>query len=234
MRLQALAGRFKHAQHLFLDGLVAGDDVALGEHVVAAVAIGDEAAGLAHQDEPGRDVPGLDIALPIAVEPAGGDPGEIERGGAEAAQAGDLLLHGAGFLARQREVAAADMRQAAGDHGVGKPLAAGDADALLVQEGALAALGDEHLVVGRIVDQAGDHRALALERDRNRELRNAVQEIGGAVERIDDPAVRLVGALALAAFLAEKAVTGPRLAQFGEQRLLGAAVGGRRRNWPGP
>ena len=53
-----------------------------------------------------------------------------------------------------------------------------------------------------------------------------MQEIGGAVERIDDPAVRLVGALAHAAFLAEKAVAGPRLAQFGEQRLLGAAVGG--------
>ena len=69
-------------------------------------------------------------------------------------------------------------------------------------------------------------RALALERDRDGELRNAVQEIGGAVERIDDPGVGLVGALALAAFLAEKAVAGPRLGQFGIQRLLGAAVGG--------
>ena len=45
-----LAGRFQHAQQLFMDGLVAGDDMALGEHVVAAVAIGDEAAGLAHQN----------------------------------------------------------------------------------------------------------------------------------------------------------------------------------------
>ena len=58
----------------------------------------------------------------------------------------------------------------------------------------------------RIVDQAGDDRALALEPDRDGELRDAVQEIGGAVERIDDPAVGLVGAVARAAFLAEKAV----------------------------
>ncbi len=57
-------------------------------------------------------------------------------------------------------------------------------------------------------------------------MRDAVQEIGGAVERVDDPAVGLVGAFADAAFLAEKAVAGPRLGQFLEQRLLGAAVGG--------
>ena len=119
------------------------------------------------------------------------------------------------------------MRQAAGDHRVGQPLARGDADALVVEEGALAALGDEHLVGGRIVDEAGDHRALALERDRNGELRNAVQEIGGAVERIDDPGMGLVGALARAAFLAEEAVARPRLAAA--PRRASPRRGGRRR-----
>jgi len=49
-------------------------------------------------------------------------------------------------------------------------------------------------------------------------LRNAVQEVGGAVERIDDPGVRFVGAFAAAAFLAEEAVAGPRLGQFGIER----------------
>ena len=57
-------------------------------------------------------------------------------------------------------------------------------------------------------------------------MRNAVQEIGGAVERIDDPAMGLVGAVARAAFLAEKAVARPRLGQFLAHDLLGAAVGG--------
>ncbi len=118
------------------------------------------------------------------------------------------------------------MRQAAGDDGVGEMLAAGDADAVVVQKGAFAFFGDEQVFADRIVDQAGDDHAFALERDRNGEMRNAVQEIRGAVERIDDPAVRLVGAFALAAFLAEKAVAGPRLRQFGVKRFLGAAVGG--------
>ena len=57
-------------------------------------------------------------------------------------------------------------------------------------------------------------RALALQADRDRELRNAVQEVGGAVERIDDPGVGLVGALAIAAFLADEAVTRPRLGEI--------------------
>ena len=94
--------------------------------------------------------------------------------------------------ARQFEVAAADMRQAAGDHAVGELAAAGDPQPLVVEEGALAALGDIKLVIGGIVDHAGDDGALALQADRNRKLRNAVQEIGGAVERIDDPGVALV------------------------------------------
>ena len=53
-----------------------------------------------------------------------------------------------------------------------------------------------------------------------------MQEIGGAVERIDDPGVGRVGAVVAAAFLAEEAVAGPRLGQLGAQRLLGLAVGG--------
>ena len=233
-RGQALPASLQHAQQLAVHGLVAGDDVAAGEHGVAAVEIGDEAAGLAHQDDAGRHVPGREAALPVGVEAAGRDPGEIERGRAEAAQARDLVLHGGrsrGGRARDRR---GRVRQPAGDDRVGEPLARGDAQAPVVEEGALAALGGEQLVVGRIVDQAGDDRALALERDRDREVRDAVQEVGGAVERIDDPGVGLVGAFARAAFLAEEAVARARLAsapRAGSPRRGGRR---RRRSWPGP
>ena len=191
-----------------------------------AVAIGDKAAGLAHDKQARRDIPRRQIALPVAIEPAGGDPGEIERGGAVAAQAGEILLRDENFGPRARQVAAAVMRQAAGHHRVGEPRPRRDANPPVVEEGALAALGDEQIVVGRIVDEAGDDGAVALERDRHGEMRNAVQEIGGAVERIDDPAVRVVGAGMRAAFLAEKAVIRPRLGELGAQNLLGLAVGG--------
>ena len=74
------------------------------EHPVAAAKIGDEAARLADQQDAGGDVPEVEILLPEAVEAAGGDPGEIERGRAEAADAGDF-----------RRDRAEDFRQAGDD-----------------------------------------------------------------------------------------------------------------------
>ena len=73
--------------------------------------------------------------------------------------------------------------------------AGGHAQPLVVDEGALALFGEEEIVVGRIIDDGGDDGALALQRDRHRKVRHPVQEVGGAVERIDDPDVGLVGAL---------------------------------------
>ncbi|CEG09415.1 hypothetical protein BN961_02841 [Afipia felis] len=119
------------------------------------------------------------------------------------------------------------MRQAAGDHAILEFLAGGDAQPRVVEEGALAALGDIEFFIAGIVDHAGDDRALALQGDRDRELRNAVQEVRGAVERVDDPCVALVGALAGAAFLAEEAIAGARLDEVVVEHLLGAAVGRR-------
>src|SRR4051794_15773254 len=103
------------------------------------------------------------------------------------------------------------MRQAAGDHRIGKAFARRYAKPLVVEEGAFAALGGVELIGDRIIDHTGDDRAGALEPDRDGELRNAVKKIGGAVERIDDPGVGRVGTGVVATLLAEKAVAGPRL-----------------------
>src|SRR5262245_1211039 len=220
-----LAGLPDHAQEVALDRLVAGEDAAGREHGIAAVEIGDEAAGLAHQGDAGRHVPGREAALPIGIETAGRDPGEVERCGAEPAQTGDPLLHRVVLVAVEHDIAAARMRQGTGDHCVGEPLASRHPQPLVVEERALAALGGKKLVADRIVDDAGNDRALALECDRDREMRNAVQEVQGAVERIDDPAMGLVAAFARAAFLAEKAVAGPRALELLAHGLLGAPVG---------
>ncbi len=99
------------------------------QRVVLALDVRNGPAGFAHHDLPGGDVPGLQVAFPVAVEAAGGDEGEVEGGGAEAAEAGDLVLHRGHFLQRQLMIAAADMRQAAGDHAFIEPSAAGDARA---------------------------------------------------------------------------------------------------------
>src|SRR5262249_2021548 len=68
--------------------------------------------------------------------------------------------------------------------------------------------------------------AFALERDRDRKVRNAVQKVQRPVDWIDDPAVSLVAALPRAAFLAEETVARTRELQLLAQDLLRQPVGG--------
>ena len=149
-----LAGLLEQPQQFAVHGVVAGGDVALVRHGVAAVEIGDEAAGLAHQDHAGGHVPRRQIALPIGIEPAGGDPGEVERGGAEAAQPGEMLLRRGNLPARRargrRGRNAAVRRRPRLRRACCR---AGDAQPPVVEERAFAALGDEQVVVRRIVGQ---------------------------------------------------------------------------------
>src|SRR3546814_5479823 len=58
-------------------------------------------------------------------------------------------------------------------------------------------------------------------------MRNAVQEIGGAVERIDDPVMLAVPGLDAAALFHDEAEIGAQLGQFLLQDLFRLAVGGR-------
>src|SRR5471032_2603797 len=74
-----LSGGFQQSLQLALYRLVAGNDMFLCEHGVGSVDIGHKAAGLAQDDDAGRDVPRRDIPLPIAIEPAGRDEGHVER-----------------------------------------------------------------------------------------------------------------------------------------------------------
>src|SRR4051812_44630059 len=87
-----LCRSLQNLHQLGMHELVAADDVAGLDRIVMARHAGDEAAGLAHDDLAGCDVPGLQIVLPIAVEPAGGDEGEVERCRAETAEPCDLVL----------------------------------------------------------------------------------------------------------------------------------------------
>src|SRR3977135_1338110 len=118
-----LGGLFDEGEELAMHGVVSGQNLPMGENVIAAVDVGYETAGFAHHDDSRRRVPRRKIALPISVESPGRNPGEVERGGPEAAQPRDLLLDGGEFLAKQRQIAAAEVPQPPGDHRRGEPLA---------------------------------------------------------------------------------------------------------------
>ena len=64
-----------------------------------------------------------------------------------------------------------------------------DAHRLAVQPCAVPALGGEQLAAVRIEDRRDHRHAADLERDRAAEDRQAVRVVGGAVDRIEDPAV---------------------------------------------
>ena len=64
-----------------------------------------------------------------------------------------------------------------------------DADAALVEEGATALAGGKQFVALGIEHHGLSKLPVMGERDRNRVLREAVNEVGGAVQRVDDPLV---------------------------------------------
>src|SRR6478752_2936952 len=74
--------------------VVPRDDLLGADRQRAPAIVADEAARLAHQQAARGGVPRLQVAFPESVVPPGSDPREIERGGAEAANAGDLRADG--------------------------------------------------------------------------------------------------------------------------------------------
>src|SRR3546814_6719852 len=104
-------------------------------------------------------------------------------------------------------------REATGENRLDQPPARRDVDALLVAPRAAAEFGDVELVEHRQAGEARHDAAVAGQRDVDAPQRAAEQEVGGAVERIDDPGVATVAALERPAFLAQEAVFRPRRRQ---------------------
>ena len=146
-------------------------------------------------DRAAGHVPGLQLVLEVAIEAAGGDPGQIDGGRARTPKSACCSHQSLAFAQETLVSGPATVRDAGGDHAVGEGLAVGHAQPAIVDEGAL--------VPAR---RCRAHRGWDCRRGRRRsrprararstiaEHRNAMQKIGCAVKRIDDPAMRLVGA----------------------------------------
>jgi len=98
-----------------------------------------------------------------------------------------------------------------------------------VEVRAAAARGGEELLAHRVVDDAVLHAAAHAAADGHAEVREAVQEVGGAVERVDDPLDGVAGAALArtgdrAALLAEEGVVGIGAADGGDDVRLGHLV----------
>jgi hypothetical protein len=209
-----------------MDRRVGGQNAARLELNLSSVEVGDEAACLPHQCDTRRYIPRRQPMFPIRVQPSGRDPGKIEGCCSKSAQPRDFLLHGGVLIARKNDVPAAGMRKRAGNDRLRKLSACSHPQPAIIEKGAFAPLGREQVVAHRIIDDARNDRALPIERDRDRKMRDAVKKIQRAVERIDDPAVGLVGAFMQPAFLSQEAVAGTCVFELGPQCLFRAPIGG--------
>jgi hypothetical protein len=179
------------------EGGAGGDEVAVAEVPGAAVDAGEGAAGLADQEGAGGDVPGLEVILPVGVEAARGEVGEVEGGRAGAADAADLGDDAVELEEVVGRAGGAGVGEAGGDEGEaegagggdveGRWLAVAGAGARGVDEGAVAAEGKKGLVSRRVMDDAEAGAVVIDEGDGDAEVGEAVGEVGGAVERVDDP-----------------------------------------------
>ena len=217
-----------------MDRGVAGNNVTAVQRLVARGEVRHETAGLADQQHAGGDIPQAQPLFPEAIEAAGSHPGKVERGGPVAAHAradrhdfGKLLQKGVMVLA----TAAAKKRNARAEQRIRHRTSAGYAQTPFVQEGALAAFGEIELVLHRVEDRSGgDHLASLCvgfhHRDGNGEMRDAVKEVGCAVQRIDNPDRRVrVVAFNDTAFLQHETPVRTCLGQLLADRLFRIDVG---------
>ena len=153
-----------------------------------AVKIGDFATRFFDEDESCGDVPAFQAKFPEAIEAACGDTGEVEGGGAIAADT----------VGAKREVVVvvnvgAGLAFVNGKAGAKKAGSErrnfGNGDFISVQSGAIATGSSEEFFVNGIVDDAGDDLVAVRERDRDAETGIAVREIRGPVEWVDMPAI---------------------------------------------
>ena len=102
---------------------------------------------------------------------------------------------------------------------------AADPDPLAIEEGAAAGMGREHLVGDRVVEEADHRLAVGDQADRDAPVADAAKEVGGAVDRVDDPEQRPL--LAQPAFLAKEGIVGEGRRHALDDQVLGLLVGDR-------
>src|SRR3954454_10489565 len=168
-----------------------------------------------------RPIPEAEPALVVPIQPARGDPAQIQRRSARSANVADPRKHASEhgtLLAASFSV----VPEARGDERRREPGRRPHLKRLPVQGGSGASLRREQLLAKRIEH----HAKLALKRDRDCPAWKAVEEVRGAVERIDDPAPA-GDRLPLAALSPQHAVFRPRLKQPRTDQFLGIAIGRR-------
>ena len=182
-----LAVLAQQAGHLAIDARVGGHAFALFQEVGFTGEVAHQPTRFGDQQGARGHVPGAQAGFEEAVGKSGGHISQVERGSTRAAHAGHLGHHVLQHLHEGLEVVSWPKRKAGADQAVFELGAFGHADAAVIQVSAAATGGAEQVVAGGVVYH-GLLRA-AIDHEGNADAVNgkAVDEVGGAVQRVDDP-----------------------------------------------
>ena len=167
----------------------AGDDIAAFQPGILAMQVGNNAACLLYDQRTGGDVPRFQVEFEKAIDPATGDVAQIQRCRAFAPCAGAFGQHIFQYGQIGVHHALVNHRKAGANQAFVHVDPLADADAAVVHKRTDATAGSKQIVAFRVIDHGLLDLAFVGQRDGNGVLRVAVQKIGGAVQRIDDPLV---------------------------------------------
>ena len=134
-------------------------------------------------------VPGLQARFPESVHATGSDPADIDRGRTEAPDGARLLQDLPEDLEELVGLLVNVVRKARHEHRLEHRRVCRRLQPLPVHPRSDACFRREELLAIRIVDGGDDGLPIDLEGERGAEDRHSVGEVGGAVERIEHPAM---------------------------------------------
>src|SRR5690606_3858798 len=129
---EALVDRLELLQQFALDRFVTGDHLAVPDRAALTGEIGDEAAGFLDHQQARRNVPRGKAGFIEAIEPPGGQPGQVDRDRPGAADTGNSRVDGSELTHLQAIIARALRLDAGRDKGVGEMTTLCDTQALAV------------------------------------------------------------------------------------------------------
>jgi len=198
-----------------------------------AAKVAHQSARLGHHQRAGGTVPWGQAEFKETVIAPAGDIRQVERGSAGAAHAcGEAADPGEEFKIAL-EVIDPAKRETGPEQGFLQAQALGHANPTVIEKGATAPTGCEQFVPIGVVDHPlGDHAALH-QRDRDRILRQTVDEVRGAIERIDNPDMLAQSGIALdwaslsvdvTGLFAQNRVAGEGAKQRFDDRVFGCPI----------
>src|SRR5262249_55963764 len=146
---------------------------------------------------------GFEARRPVPVETTGTDVRQIEGRRSRAVNRLRVREH-IEKAANRKAVGLHPWGKAGDDHRLVEPTEPTGVDRASIQRCAAPLRGGEQLVAGRIIDDADEQLASALQTDRDRIIRKAVHVIRSAIERIDHPAVARGAGTAQKSLFAQK------------------------------